>query len=391
MCSEKKIRIPLYKIFWDDDDVKAVLRVIQRGEYWTMGPEIKEFEERIAEYLGVEYAVVFNSGTSALHAAMLAFNIGHGDEVIVPSFTFIATANAALFVGAKPVFAEIEEERYDLDPDDVLNRITSRTRAIIPIHYGGMPAKIKELREIADDHNLVLIEDAAESLGAITEEGRKVGTYGDAAIFSFCGNKVITTGEGGVVVTNDKRIYEKLKLIRSHGRLEDSGDYFRSPKRFDYVMLGYNWRISSITAALGLSQLAKLERAIKLRRRIAEQYTKLISKELGGKVKPFTEPKGVRAVYQMYTIRLPWDNGMVRDKLQQFLLEKGIITKIYFEPVHLYTIYRTLGHREGELPRTEIISKQVLTLPIYPTMTIDEVEYVVNSIKQFLESYDTNI
>ncbi len=380
------IKIPLYKVFWDEDDVKFVERVIRRGSYWVLGPEINEFEERVAEYIGVDYAVAFNSGTSALHAVMLAYDVGEDDEVIVPSFTFIATANSALFVGAKPVFAEIEEERYGLDPVDVVNRINDKTKVIMPIHYGGLPARIKELREIADDHKLILIEDAAESLGAITGEGKKVGVYGDAAVFSFCGNKVITTGEGGIVVTNDRKIYEKLKLIRSHGRLELGEDYFRSAKRFDYIMLGYNWRISSITAALGLSQLKKLEKAIELRRKIADNYTMFFEKELRGLVKPFKEPPGTRGVYQMYTIRLVNDDGTLRDKLQQFLLDKGIITKIYFEPIHLYTIYRRMGHREGELPITEKISKQVLSLPIYPDMSREEQEYVVNSIKEFFYS-----
>ena len=380
------MKIPLYKIFWDKDDIKAVVRVLRRGSYWTIGPEIKEFEERLADYVGVDYAVIFNSGTSALHAAMLAYDVKPGDEVIVPSFTFIATANAALFVGAKPVFAEIEEERYGLDPKDVANKITPKTKALMPIHYGGIPARIRELKEIAEDHHLILIEDAAESLGAITEEGRKVGTYSDAVIISFCGNKVITTGEGGAVLTNNRKIYEKLKLIRSHGRLEGDESYFHSTKRFDYITLGFNWRVSSLTAALGISQLAKIEKAIQLRRQVAEYYTKRITEEFKGLVRPFREPSGTRAVYQMYTIRLPWDDGTIRDKLQQYLAKKGITTKIYFEPIHLYTLYRKLGHREGELPRTEKISKQVLTLPIYPTMTREEIEYVIESIKDILLS-----
>ncbi len=377
------MKIPLYKVFWDDEDVDAVVRVLRRGTYWTCGPEIKEFEERLAEYVGTEYAVVFNSGTSALHAVMLAYDIGSGDEVIVPSFTFISTANAPLFVGAKPVFAEIEPERYGLDPDDVVRRITSKTKAIMPIHYGGMPARIKELKEITEDKGLLLIEDAAESLGAITEEGKKVGSYGDAAVFSFCGNKVITTGEGGAVVTNDKRIYEKLKLIRSHGRLEGSEDYFRSSKRFDYIMLGYNWRVPSFVAALGISQLKKIEKAIELRRKIASYYTSRIVEELSESIEPFREPPGVRAVFQMYTIRIA-DKRINRDELQKYLESRGVSTKIYFEPIHLYTLYRNLGYKEGELPITEEISKRVLTLPIYPTMTTEEVDYIIECLKEFI-------
>lgn len=380
------IRIPLYKIFWDNDDVESVTNIIKRGSYWAVGPEIKEFESRLAEYVGVDYAVAFNSGTSALHATMIAYDLEPTDEVIVPSFTFIATANAPIFVGARPVFAEIEEERYALDPEDVINKITTRTRMIIPIHYGGMPALIKELKDIAEDHRLILIEDAAESLGAISESGRKVGSFGDAAIFSFCGNKVITTGEGGAVVTNDRKIYEKLKLIRSHGRLEGTENYFHSTQKFDYVMTGYNWRMPTIIAALGISQLKKLEKAIELRRKIANIYTTEIEKRFNGLIKPFKEPPNTRSVYQMYTIRLHKDDGAIRDKLQNHLSKKGITTKIYFEPVHLYTTFRLRGHKEGELPRTERISKQVLTLPIYPTMTKDEVKYVLDSIEELLQN-----
>ena len=205
--------IPLFRIYWDDEDIEAVTRVIERGSYWATGPEIKKFEEMVAEYVGRKYAVAFNSGTSALHSILLAYGIREGDEVIVPSFTFISTANAPLFVGAKPIFAEIEEETYGLDPEDVKERITKKTKVIMPIHYGGGPCgNIKELKEIAEDNKALLIEDAAESLGAkIGNE--MVGSFGNAAMFSFCQNKVITTGEGGIIVTDEKEIYEKMKLI----------------------------------------------------------------------------------------------------------------------------------------------------------------------------------
>ncbi len=379
-----KLKVPLYKVFWDEDDVDAVTRVIRRGSYWTLGPEVREFEKKLAEYIGVEYAVTFNSGTSALHAVMLALGVKPGDEVIVPSFTFIATANSALFVGAKPVFAEIEEERYGLDPADVVERITPRTKVLMPIHYGGMPARIKELREIAEDYGIFLVEDMAESLGAITEEGVKVGNYGDAAIISFCGNKVITTGEGGAVVTNDKRLYKKLLLVRSHGRLDYHGKYFTSPESFDYITLGYNWRMSSITAALGITQLNKIEKAIELRRRVAKEYEQRLRK-VADIIRPFIEPPGVRAVYQMYTIRFV-DNPSLRDAVRRHLAQKGITTKVYFEPIHLTKLYRSLGYKPGLLPRTEKISKEVLTIPIYPSMTREEIDYVVNSIAEAIQA-----
>jgi dTDP-4-amino-4,6-dideoxygalactose transaminase len=214
-----KWKIPLFKIYCDQKDIESVTEIIKRGNYWATGPEIKKFEERIAEYVGIRYAVTFNSGTSALHAEMIAHGIKKDDEVIVPSFTFIATANTPLFAGAKPVFADIEQNNLGLDPGDIINKITSKTKAIIPIHYGGMPCKIKEISEIAEDHGLILIEDAAEAFGAKVN-GKMVGTFGESTMLSFCQNKIITTGEGGCIVTDSKKIYAKLKLIRSHGRQE---------------------------------------------------------------------------------------------------------------------------------------------------------------------------
>ena len=216
---------------------------------WAAGPDVQAFEQEIAQYIGTKYALTFSSGTSALHAVLMAHSIGRNDEVIVPSFTFIATANSPLFVGAKPVFADIENKTYGLDPVDVNEKITKKTRAIMPIHYGGCPCRIKELREIADDNNLILIEDAAESFGAKIQD-QKVGTFGESAMMSFCQNKIITTGEGGAIVTNSRDVYERMKLIRSHGRLE-TADYFSTTETMDYITLGFNFRISSITAALG--------------------------------------------------------------------------------------------------------------------------------------------
>jgi dTDP-4-amino-4,6-dideoxygalactose transaminase len=375
-------RIPLYKVYWDENDVEAVTKIIKRGTYWTAGPEIEEFERVVANYVGVKYGVSFNSGTSALHAALLAYEIKQGDEVIVPSFTFIATANAPLFVGAKPVFADIEDSTFGLDPNDVERKITRRTKAIMPIHYGGLPCRIKELRKIAQEYNLLLIEDAAESLGA-SVDGRKVGSFGNAAMFSFCGNKVITTGEGGIIVTNSSEIYERLKLIRSHGRLE-SEPYFMSTKTLDYIMLGYNWRISSITAALGLAQMKKLDRIIEMRRKNAEYITSKLSKI--DEVKVPQPPEGYFHVYQMYTIRVKGGRG-VRDALKDHLAKKGIMSKVYFEPVHLTHFYREkFGFKGGELPITERLSSEVLTLPLYPTMTVEEMDYIIESIKEFFQN-----
>jgi len=372
-------KLPLFKTYWDEEDLKNVTKVIKRGSYWATGPEIKEFEKKIAEYVGAKYAITFNSGTSALHALLLAYDLKQGDEVIVPSFTFIATANAPLFVGAKPVFAEIEDRTYGLDPEDVKKRITPKTKAIIPIHYGGCPCLIRELKEIAEDRNLLLIEDAAESLGAKIND-KKVGTFGDSAMFSFCQNKVISTGEGGAITTDSKEIYEKLKLIRSHGRLETQ-DYFSSTEYMDYVTLGYNFRMPTMNAALGLSQLKKIDKVIKMRRDKAEYMTKKLSR-----IKEITlptAPPDYFHVYQMYTIRID-GTRQIKDRLIQYLGDKGISTKVYFEPVHLSYFYKNkFGFKRGDLPVTERLSDQVLTFHTHPLLKNEEIDYISEEIDKF--------
>ena len=372
-------KVPLFKIYWDEEDIEAVNEALRRGINWAVGPGITQFEDKLSEYLGVKYCVTFNSGTSALHAILLAYGIGQGDEVIVPSFTFIATANAPLFVGAKPVFADIEEKTFGLDPDDVKRKISKRTKAIIPIDYAGCPCLIEELKEIAQDYNLILIEDAAEALGA-SINGRKAGAIGDSAILSFCQNKVITTGEGGAVVTNSKEIYERLKLLRSHGRAE-TADYFSSIASMDYVTLGYNFRMSSITAALGIAQFGKIDNIISLRRGNAEYMTQQLSKIRNVAIPE--APSGYYHVYQMYPIIIK-DGKVTRDNLKEYLAQKGIMTRVYFEPVHLSQFYRkTFGYRGGELLVTEKVSEQILSLPLYPTLSKEEMDYIVKMIKSF--------
>ena len=370
-------KIPFFKIYWDEEDVKSVAEAIKAGMNWAVGSNVEKFEKMIAKYIGAKYCVVFNSGTSALHATLLAYGIKEDDEVIVPSFTFIATANAPLFVGAKPVFADIEEETYGLDSEDVKEKITEKTKAIIPIHYGGCPCKIMELREIADDHNLILIEDAAESLGARIGD-KKVGTFGDSTMLSFCQNKIITTGDGGAIITDSREIYEKLKLIRSHGRLETS-DYFSSTEYMDYITLGYNFRMSNIIAALGVAQLKKVDKIIEMRRKNAEYLTATLKREIKQIITP-ASLEDYYQVYQMYTIRV--DN---RDKLMKYLAGKGIMTKVYFSPVHLTHFYKNELGYACELPVTEEISSQVLTLPMYPALTREEIDYIVEEMKRFFE------
>ncbi len=370
-------KIPLFKMYSDSNSIKYLENVINRGSYWSSGPEVQQFEDQIATYIGTKYAVTFNSGTSATHALLLAYGIGQGDEVIVPSFSFISTANSPQFTEAKPVFAEIEENTFGLDPEDILERITSKTKAIMPIHYGGSPCLIREIREIANDHNLLLIEDAAESFGAKVKE-KNVGTFGDSSMFSFCQNKIITTGEGGAITTDSKELFEKLKLIRSHGRLETT-DYFSTTDYLDYVELGYNFRMPTLNAALGLSQLEKVDTIIEKRRKVAKYLIDGLSKIK--EIRLLNPQPDYYHVYQMFTILIE-ENA--RDNLMNYLSTKGIMTKVYFYPIHLTKFYKTkFGYDNGDFPITEMISNRVLSLPIYPTLTIKEIEYIVNTVNDF--------
>jgi perosamine synthetase len=370
-------KIPLFKIYWDKNDLEAVNEVLTSGMYWSSGSKISDFENLIKNYLGAECCVTFNSGGSALHALMLAYGYQPGDEIIVPSFAYIGTAYTPLYVGAKPIFSDIEYDTFGLDPEDVKEKITSHTKAILPIHYGGTPCNIQALREISSDHNLALIEDAAEAFGA-KERGKLLGTFGDSSIFSFSQNKVFTTAEGGCVVTNNNELERRLRHIVSYGR-EYKGDCGTN-KDIDYVTLGYNWRLSTILAALGISQIKKVEKLIKMRRKKAETYNKQL-----GELPQIRVPKdtnGSYSVYQLYTIRLI-DENYSRNSFQEYLSKKGIFTKIYFDPIHQYSIFKNLGYEDIELPITDRISSEVLSLPIYPHMMQDELNYIISSVKEY--------
>ena len=371
-------RIPLFKIYWDEDDVRMVSEAIRRGMLWAIGPNVERFEQMLCAYTGRKYALVFNSGTSALHATLLAYGVGKGDEVLVPSFTFIATANAPLFVGARPVFADIEDKTYGLDPEDVERMVTPKTKAIVPVHYGGSPCLVADLKAVAERRGLILIEDAAESLGAAVD-GRKVGSFGDAAILSFCSNKVITTGEGGAVLTDSEDLFEKLKLVRSHGRAE-TANYFSSNEHMDYVALGYNFRMSDITSALGVAQLRKADEIIEKRRAVAARLSSRLSQV--GEIELPHAPEGFFHVYQMYTIRVKQGQEK-RDALLAHLGKRGIMAKVYFSPVHLTHFYRNSLGYACELPVTEKLSRQVLTLPMYPSLTDEEMDYMASGVIDF--------
>ncbi len=376
----EKGSLPLFKIRWQEADVEAVNQVIRRGTQWAAGPEIEEFEKTLAIFTGRKYALACNSGTSALQLMYQAIDI-KGKEVICPSFTFVATANAIVAAGGIPVFAESEAETFGLDADDVEKRITKNTKAIVALHYaGGVSSDIEKLQQLAQQHNLILLEDNAHSLG-VKKEGKQCGTFGTAAALSFCQNKLITTGEGGAVITDSQELYEKMELLRSHGRVESqAGDYFSHTGDNDYIEVGYNFRMPTMNAALGLSQLQHFEETMKLRVDAAQQLHEGLL-DLPGIKLPWPYPNSSH-YYQMYTIML--SSQQLRDELQQHLAAKGIMSKVYYNPIHLKTLYRgKYGYKEGDLPQTEEISKRILTLPLYPGMGKEEAGQVIRSIRNF--------
>ncbi len=378
-------KIPLFKIYSDENDVAKVSTVLRRGSFWAVGPEIAEFESLIAASVGVKHVVAMNSGTSALLAVLVAHGV-EGGEVITPSFTFTSTVNTIVLAKARPVFAEVESETYGLDYQDVLQKITSKTKAIIVVHYAGCPARdTLLLRQLCDEKSIMLIEDAAEAQGA-SLHGENIGSIGDSAIFSFCQNKIITTGEGGAALTNSEKIMKEVSFIRSHGRKEDGVNYFETTKSADYVSLGHNFRMPTMNAALGIAQMQKIEKLISLRRNNAVYlYEGLKAVQ---EVKLPREPEGFTHVYQLFTIRLP--SKQVRDGLQAYLAERGIMTKIYFSPIHLTTYYQNaLGTKNGNLPKTEEIADTVLSLPFHALLTKEEIGEVIDAIKNYFQDNTT--
>lgn len=366
--------VPLFEISWGREEVQNALDSITRGSYWANGPYVEAFEEGVAEYLGVEHAVVFNSGTTALESVLRAHGLGPGDEVIVPSFTFVATANAVRLVGAEPVFADVESERYGLDPDSVADAISDDTEAILPVHYAGTPCKIEKLRRIASDQDLALIEDAAEAFGA-TLDGTMAGAFGDSAMLSFCQNKVVATGEGGAIVTDDDELAADLRLLRSHGRA--SGDYFGSSGTGEYRTLGNNFRMPDVVAAIGVGQLDRVDELISGRRRVADQYADRLAGIEG--VEPMSDPPGGRHVYQLYTVT--FDGDVDRDAVVETLADRGISSKVYFEPVHRNAYYRESYDRPTDhLSVTDELAERVLSLPMHPELTTDEIAHVTDAL-----------
>ncbi|MEC8706767.1 MAG: DegT/DnrJ/EryC1/StrS family aminotransferase [Candidatus Thermoplasmatota archaeon] len=374
-----KMQIPFFRNTYTDYDLVYTSEVIKRGMYWANGPEIINFENELAKIAGTKYALCFNSGTSAGFALLSCLDLNRDDEIIIPSFTFIATANWCVMANAKPVFADIELSTYGLDPDSIRGQITPNTKVIMPVHVGGMPCQIDEILNICEEFGLILIEDAAESLFS-EHDGKKVGSFGLASVFSFTPTKLVSTGEGGAIVTNSKNLYESLKLFRSHGRAETS-DYFNSNEFMDYISLGHNLRMPSIIAAQGIAQLQNIDYIVHRRLEIAERYDKGFSNNKHISVQ--NTYKNKLNTYQMYMINIKSSEGN-RDELMHYLNENGIMSKVYFHPVHKSTHFRKLGFSKVSLPKTEQLSQSILSLPIYPSMSNEEIDFIIDKVNNFV-------
>lgn len=329
----------------------------------------------------MKYAVAVSSCTSGLHLSMRALNIRPGDEVIVPVFTFAATANAPLFVGAKPVFADIDEKTFNISPTDIANKITNKTKAIIVVHYAGQPCDMKEIREIANDNKLRVVEDCAHSLGANYMK-QKTGGLGDVGCFSFYPTKNITTLEGGMVTTNDEGLAGKIRLSRSHGMTKAAFEREKeATSYYDVVDLGYNYRLNEAQAALGISQLKRIRDITERRIRAAHYYTPRL-KEIDGII-PLYEAANRSHVYHIYVIKVVEERfGMNRDKLFRKLSKKRIGLSVHYTPLHFLTFYKkNLHYKAGDFPVAERVYKEALSLPIFPTITKDQMDYVIRAMK----------
>jgi perosamine synthetase len=366
------MEVPSARPFFNNEDIKFILNDIEQSlktGILTFGPNIKKFESLFAEYIGVKYAIAVNSGTSSLEIILRYFDITE-KEVIVPTNSFVASANTVIFAGGKPIIADIDPKTLCIDPNDVLEKITQKTTALMVVHLAGLiPPQMKELQEICLDHNLILIEDAAHAHGAMID-GKKAGSLGAAGSFSFFPTKLMTTGEGGMITTNDEKLTEFAKSLRHHGK---EGDV--------HTRLGYNWRMSEVNAILGIYQLKRLDENIKKRNEVAEKYSSRLKKIDG--IDTIFVPKNIKHSYYKYPIILPSNRDA--SKVEEILkkMYKIATGTLYYPPIHLQPVYKQLfGYKEGMLPFAEKILKRELCLPMFVEMSDEQITYVIESLMQ---------
>jgi len=373
--------IPYGRQYIDEDDIKAVVEVL-RSDWLTTGPKVKEFEDMLAQKVGAKYTVAFSSGTAALHAAYFAAGVGKGDEVITSPITFAATANAACFLGGRPVFVDIDENTLNINAEKVQEAVTARTKVIAPVDFTGQPADLEPIIHIARKHKLVVVEDAAHALGA-TYKGRPVGGIADMTVFSFHPVKHITTGEGGAVATDNEEYYHKLMSFRTHGieKEKERLSEYHGPWYHEMQFLGYNYRITDIQCALGISQLRKLDAFLCRRKELAEYYNEKL-KEVEEIQLPVTAPDRGPA-WHLYVIKLTGKNPPRREVFEA-LQKRGIGVQVHYIPVYRHPYYRQQGYMEGLCPVAEDYYGRCLSLPLFPAMTDDDINYVINGLKSVI-------
>lgn len=378
--------LPYGRQYLDDDDIQSVVNVL-RGDFLTTGPAVESFEKEIADYVGAKYAVAFANGTAALHGACFAAGISQGDEVITSPLTFAASANCILYQGGKPVFADIHPETYNINPSSIEELITSKTKAIIPVDFAGLPSDLDAISSIAQKYNLTVIEDAAHALGA-QYKGKLVGSISDMTMFSFHPVKLITTGEGGIITTNHEEYYLKLIQFRTHGITRESYQFTNNhgPWYYEMKFLGYNYRITDIQAALGTSQLNKLESFIQKRRELAEAYI-LAFAEIDEIVCP-REYYGAISSWHLYVIRLDLNRlAGGRKEIFEALLKENIGVNVHYIPVYYHPYYQELGYPKGLCTNAEKLYEEMITLPLFPAMSRQDLNDVIQAIKKVISHY----
>ena len=368
--------IPYGKQTIDQDDIQAVVDVL-KSDFLTTGPKIAEFEQTVADYVGAKYAVAISNGTSALHAACFAAGIGPGDEVITTPLTFAASANCVLYCGGTPVFADVDPKTYNIDPEDIRRKITDRTKAIIAVHLAGQPCDMDAIHSIAHEYGLIVIEDGAHALGSVYK-GKKVGSLSDMTTFSFHPVKPITTGEGGMIVTDNEEFYKKMALFRSHGITRDDSMMTRNDGSWFYQQfdLGYNYRITDIQCALGCSQMKKLDRFLARRKEIVARYNEA-----------FADCDNIITPYQLSDTESGWHLYIVQvkncDRRQVFeaMREKGIGVNVHYIPVYMHPYYQEHGYENVHCANAEEIYSHIISLPLYPGLTSEQQDYVIDTLK----------
>ena len=381
----RETMLPYGRQWVDETDVQAVVEVL-RSDWLTTGPKVREFEQRVAEYVGAGEAVAVNSGTAALHVAAFAAGIGPGDEVITTPLTFAASANCVLYVGGRPVFADVCADTLNIDPEDVVRKIMPRTKAIITVDFTGQPCDYESIRALAGQYGLVIIEDAAHALGA-EYNGQRIGTFNELTTFSFHPVKHVTTGEGGMVVTNDPDLAAKMRTFRTHGITADFRQ--RAEDRswvYEMVALGYNYRLPDINCALGLAQMSKLNEWLARRREIAARYTEAFAQM--PEVDVPLVLAGTNPAWHLYVIELNLERLRVgRKEVFTALRAENIGVNVHYIPVYWHPYYRQLGYEKGLCPVAEAAYERLISLPMFPAMTDEDVEDVITAIDKVISAY----